>query len=52
MQETLHASRADLARVTLRQRMLDIPSERKLATTMVGQPVTMRPAKQICWLFP
>jgi L-lactate dehydrogenase (cytochrome) len=41
MQETLHANRADLARITLRQRMLDNPSERKLTTTMVEQPVTM-----------
>jgi|ERR1700733_8188343 L-lactate dehydrogenase (cytochrome) len=41
MQSTLRANRADLDAVVLRQRMLETPLERKLSTTLLGQPVSM-----------
>jgi L-lactate dehydrogenase (cytochrome) len=39
-EETLRANRADLERITLRQRVLVDVSERSLATTIVGQKVS------------
>jgi L-lactate dehydrogenase (cytochrome) len=40
-EETLRANRADLERIKLRQRVLVDVSQRDLATTIVGEPVTM-----------
>jgi len=40
-EETLRANRVDLERIKLRQRVLVDVSQRDLATTIVGQPVTM-----------
>ncbi len=40
-EETLRANRTDLERIKLRQRVLVDVSQRDLATTIVGEPVTM-----------
>jgi L-lactate dehydrogenase (cytochrome) len=40
-EETLRANRTDLERIKLRQRVLVDVSQRELATTIVGEPVTM-----------
>ena len=40
-EETLRANRVDLERIKLRQRVLVDVSQRDLATTIVGEPVTM-----------
>src|SRR5262245_48900212 len=40
-QETLHANRADLERIKLRQRVLVDVSQRDLATTIIGEKVSL-----------
>ncbi len=40
-EETLRANRADLAKIKLRQRVMINVDERNLATTMVGEPVSL-----------
>jgi len=42
-EETLHANRADLERLKLRQRVLVDVSKRSMATTIVGQKAPSRP---------